>query len=141
MSQSQAQDLVRNDGLSNSSDFIQAREDDLSSETKETIIANAKDVIAGRVLPPALIAAPEVEKFLQLQFKDSEPPPTVEARQRVMDRLSLQAHYGGRPVACYLTIEGRLAVLAAGDREIEALLGGLSEEEGAKVVVTDTEQF
>ena len=122
-------------------DAIPAREGDLAPEIKDALISRAKEIIAGRVRPPAMVAPPGVETFLQQEFGAKAPPPTSEAVRRVTERLSLQAQYAGRPVACFTTADGSLAVLASGDREVEALLRGLSESEAAMVVVTDTESF
>jgi hypothetical protein len=87
-----------------------------------------------------MVAAPGVDRFLEREFGNVKPPPTPQAIRRLTDRLSLEACYGGRPVACFTTAEGALAVLAAGEQEITALLIGLSAEEAAKVVVLDSEQ-
>jgi hypothetical protein len=105
---------------------------------RETLISRAKDIIAGLVRPPALVVPPEIETFLHREFDGVNPPPTPEAIRYITDRLSLEAYYKGEPVAYFTTVDGIQAVLAAGEREIYALLEGLSEEEEAKVVITDT---
>ena len=116
-------------------------EDDLSPEGKGALIVRAKDVIAGRIRPPAMVVPPEVDEFLQKEFGGVEPPPTPEAIRRIADHLSLLMYYRGLPVACFTMADGEMVVLASGDREVEALLRGLSEEEAAKVVIADTEPF
>lgn len=123
-----------------SGDGSSAREAELLPETTAALVSRAKDIIAGRTQPPALVAPPGVEQHLRREFGGGEPP-TADALRRITKRLSLEAHYGGRPVACVTTRAGTLAVLASGDREVEALLRGLSDEEGARVVVTDTVPF
>lgn len=102
------------------------------------VVGRAKDIIAGRIQPPALVATPEIETFLQREFGNVQQRPTEEAIRRITERLCLEAHFGGQPVACFTTPAGTLAVLASGERDVEALLRGLSDEEQAKVVVTDT---
>jgi hypothetical protein len=103
------------------------------------LIQRAKDVIAGRVPPPVLVPPPEVEQFLRREFEHCEPPPTALALRRIADRLTLDATYRGEPVAVFTHSGGALAVLAAGEREIIALLDGLDDVERSKVMVTDTE--
>jgi hypothetical protein len=123
----------------NTGDSNVAEEVELSPERKGAIVALAKEIIAGRINPPALVVTPEIERFLKKEFGSLNPPPTPEAIRRITERLSLQAHYGGRPVACFTTVSGDLAGLAAGESEIETLLRGLSNEETAQVIVTDSE--
>jgi hypothetical protein len=113
-------------------------ENDLTPESIDRLVARAKDIIAGRVRPPALVVPPEIEELLRREFAGFNPPPTPEAIRYITDRLSLEAHYKGQPVACFTTTEGIQAVLAVGEREIWPLLEGLSDEEEAKVVITDT---
>jgi hypothetical protein len=114
------------------------RDDELSPETAAGLIARAKDVLAGRVQPAVLVVPPQVEQFLQRELGEGKRRPTAEALRRITDRLCLEAHYGGRPVACTTTQAGTLAVLASGERQVEAVLRGLSEEEKPKVVIIDT---
>jgi hypothetical protein len=119
-----------------------AEETSLSPGKKAALISRAKDVIAGRIPPPALIVPPEVERFMQREFAEEfgwrEPPPTPEAIRHIREQLSLQAHYKGKAVACFTNPDGSLAVLAEGQPEIGALFEGLSEEEEVKVVIMDT---
>lgn len=115
-----------------------ATEVELPSEKTDALLGRARDILAGRIQPPALVVPPEVEQFLQREFRECEPQPTAEALRRITERLCLEAHYGGQPVACFTTLAGTLAVLASGDVEVEALLRGLSVEEASKVVVNDT---
>jgi hypothetical protein len=107
----------------------------LSAETMKSKIERAKGIIAGTVQPQAMVTAPAVKLFLERELKTFVPPATPEAIQKITDSLNLQAHYGGRSVACFTTIEGVLAVLACGDEEIDALLKSLSPEDAAKVLV------
>lgn len=116
------------------------RENDLTPEIRDRIPARAREIMAGRVRPAALPVPPGLARFLQREFGSVDSPPTPEAIRRLTGRLSLEAHYGGHPVACFTTTEGTLAVLAAGEQEIAALLEGLTGEEAASVVVMDSEQ-
>src|SRR5262249_60387124 len=104
-------------------------------ENMEIKIKRAKEIIAGQVRPPRMPTPPTVTAFLERAVNGRQPPAEPEAVQKITDWLNLQAHYGGGPVACFTTAEGFLAVLAAGPEEVEALLKGLSDEEGARVVV------
>jgi hypothetical protein len=117
-------------------------ESPLSPEKKDALIARAKDVIAGRIPPQALIVPPEVELFMKREFAEEfawrEPPPTPKAVRHITEQLSLQAHYKGKAVACFTNPDGSLAVLAAGEKEIWALLEDLTEEERVKVLIMDT---
>ena len=124
---------------SDASDGAIGSEADLSPEIAAALIDRAKEIIAGRVCPPAPVASPEIEKFLQREFEGVEPSPTPEAIRRITEGLSLQALYRGQPVVCFKMKSGALAVLASGEREIEALLRGLPESESSRVYVTDFE--
>jgi hypothetical protein len=115
-----------------------ANENDLTPEKIDTLVARAKDIIAGRVRPEALALTPEIEKFLKRESEKWNPPPTPEAIRFISDRLSLEAHYKGEPVALFTTADGIQAVLAVGEREICTLLERLSMEEEAKVLISDT---
>jgi len=122
----------------NTSDIHAPIGDDLTPEMKNSVITRAKEIMACRICPPSMAVPPEVERFLQREFSGCNPPPTPEAIRRISEDLSLQAHYRGIPIACFTTAEGYLTVLASGESEIFALLKGLSHEEGAKILVTDT---
>lgn len=132
------------DGKSNfpsiATDSPSADADDLTPEQKDALIARAKDIIAGRVRPSALVIPPEIERLLQRDFEGFDPPPAPEAIRNISERLSLEAHYQGQPVVCFTTTDGVLTVLAVGEREIRELYQELSHDEKAKVIITDTLQ-
>ena len=115
-----------------------ATECDLTPEAKAALVARAKDVIAGRIPPPPIIAPLAVEEFMQREYANYDPPPTAAALRDIREDLSLQAIYAGVPVACFTMPGGFLAVLGVGEQEIWAILKGLSDQEQSKVVVMPT---
>ena len=119
-------------------DILSESNGDLAPEVKAALVAEAKDILAGRVRPPAMAATPDVLKWLDREFEGFEPPATPDAIRRIAERVHLVATYAGRPVACGTTADGFLVVLASGEHEIEALLDGLSDAERSKVVIMDT---
>ena len=127
--------------LPNPANTESAKEEALAPERKDALVNRAKDIIAGRTPPPELIAPPEVRQFLNREFGEAERKPTADALRRATEWLSLEAHYAGRPVACFTTRAGGLAVMASGEIEVEAVLRGLSDDERAKVVVIDSGRF
>ncbi len=110
----------------------------LTPEKKAALISRAKDIIAGRVHPEPLPVPQYILDFFEREFAGYDPPPTAEAIRYQTDRLSLEDHYKGEPVAVFTTEDGVQAVLAAGELEIWALLDGISDEERVKVIITDT---
>jgi hypothetical protein len=122
----------------NVGDLPTPKEGDLTPEMKDALIARAKEIIAGRIRPSAMVVPPEVEKFLQREIAGFDPPPTPKAIRHITEQLCLQAIYRGEPVACFTTADGMLTVLASGENEIWTLLQELSEDERVKVVITDT---
>jgi hypothetical protein len=107
----------------------------LPPERRDQIVARAKEIIAGRRPADPMVEAAGVETFLRHEADRFPAPLDPAARRRIADALNLQAHYGGLPVACFTTAEGVLAVLAAGESEVDALFQGLGAEEAARVVV------
>jgi hypothetical protein len=110
----------------------------LTPEKKDALITRAKDIIAGRIHPEPLPVPQYILDFFEREFAGYDPPPTPEAIRFQTDRLSLEAHYKGQPVAVFKTVDGVQAVLAVGEPEIGALFEGLSDEEESKVIITDT---
>jgi hypothetical protein len=114
---------------------------EVTSECKASIIQRAKEILAGRFRPPAINASPEIDAFLIRELQGKEPQPDPAAVQRIIDRVCLETQYGGQLVAWCAMTDGRLAVLATGSQEVEALLLGLSDDELANVVVFQPNQF
>lgn len=101
------------------------------------LVARARDIIAGRVVPPALVPPPEVVAFLERESATA--PASPAALRHLTSQLTLQTRYAGRAIACFVPPGGEPVVLAVGDTEIEELLRALTEEEGARVVVYGAE--
>ena len=113
-------------------------ETEITTETRAALVDRARQIMAGRIIPEPLALPPELEKAWQKELAGFPQPPTMKAIHRITDRLALVAHYDGELVAIVTTAHGRTAVVAVGDDEIKALLDGLSQEESAKVMLTDT---
>jgi hypothetical protein len=101
------------------------------------LVARARDIIAGRVVPPALVPPPEVVAFLESERASA--PASPAALRHLTSQLTLQVRYAGRAIACFVPPGGEPVVLAVGDTEIEELLRALTEAEGARVVVYGAE--
>ena len=90
----------------------------------------ARDLIAGKVRPLAMPRPVPAEDSLQRLPLKGEPP------RWLRDAFTLQAHYGGRAVACFqATASSDIAVLAVGERAIGELLKSLSNEEADRIVI------
>jgi hypothetical protein len=96
----------------------------LSPEEQEQRVARWTRILSGEEEPDYLVPPPEVveivdaqvERLYQLHHKHI----TAEAKQRMLDYLTMQYHCGGRWVAFIETPRGK-AVLAAGNEEIALL--------------------
>ncbi len=114
-------------------------EQGLSAEAKAALLARARDVISGRVVPPKMEAPPGRLEAFHKEFAGYDPPPTQEAIRFLTERWHLDYTYAGVSVVCCRTGNGDLAVVGVGEDEIVALLRGLDDEDRSKVVVMDTE--
>jgi hypothetical protein len=111
------------------------------AESHDALIRRARDIIAGRVQPAPMVAAPELLQVLLREFAHEKEQPTPAALQRINDWLCLETQFGGEPVAYFITPAGYMVVLACGESEIKALLRGLPVDERVNVVVTDTAPY
>lgn len=111
----------------------------LAAPALDELVRLARAVIAGIEEPPALVPTPavlaDIERRQQRERERGFPPLPATVVQRLSNDLALQDRYGGRPVVCFETADGRVAVLACGLAEIDALLGGLDASEQARVSV------
>jgi hypothetical protein len=90
----------------------------------------ARDLIAGQVRPLAIPSPVAVEDSLKLLPLNGQPP------RWLRDAFTLQAHYGGRAVACFqASPSSEVAVLAVGEQAIGELLKSLSDEEAERIVI------
>ena len=90
----------------------------------------ARDLIAGKVRPHVIPCPAVVEDSLKRLPLDGEPP------RWLRDAFTLQAHYGGRAVACFqASPSSEVAVLAVGEQAIGTLLKSLSDEEAERIVI------
>ena len=115
-------------------------EDSAERSTAE-LVARAKAIIAGRLPPPAMDTPAFIAEHLEKEFAGYEPPPTVEAIRRIANQSIIQHIYSGTPVLSLILPGDCRAVLAAGEKDIWALLAGLSHAEIAKVVLETTEGY
>lgn len=112
-----------------------------SPEALAAVVERAQEVIAGRVPARPMATHPEVGRILARELKEKGEYYTEAALRRTTDSLNLQAHYGGRPVACFTAADGTLDVLAWGEAEIEALFLGLTAEERDRVDIRHPPPF
>jgi len=111
----------------------------LSAERSAALLARAKDIIAGRLIPDPLPESPGIREFLHREFGDKVPPPTHEAIRQIIEHDSIQRLARGRLIAYSTIADGRKVVLAMGEDEIFYLLAELSDDEDARVIVSDTD--
>jgi len=112
------------------------KEPELSAESRDAMIHRAKDILAGRIIPPEMVTPPGIIEYLQKQFAGYDPGPTAEAMRDMIEHHTLYAHYSGRPIVL-TRIEGKVAILAAGEEEIRALLPTLDSDEISRVLLHD----
>lgn len=112
------------------------------SEALRRQLAHARAVLAGTSAPTEPMPTPQaVQSLLDRGVAERGQYYTAEAARREADQLNLQAHYGGRPVACTTTPDGILVPLASGDDEIDALFDYLTPEERARVEIRHPPPF
>ena len=116
-----------------------SKEDELPPERKAALLARAQDIIAGRLIPEPLPESPAIREFLHREFGDKVPPPTPEAIRQIIEHDSIQRLGRGRLIAYCTIADGRKVVLAMGEDEIFYLLDELSDDEDARVIVSDTD--
>ena len=102
------------------------------------LLAYARDIIAGRIVPPAM-EDPEFDALMAKEFAGYEPPPTATAIRFLRERQCLERLYRGQPVLTFKTGSGDKVVIVSGERDIFFLLRTLPDHERARVVVEDTE--
>ncbi len=102
------------------------------------LLARTRDIIAGRIVPPAM-EDPEFDDLMAKEFAGYEPPPTADAIRYLRERQCLEKLYRGQPVLTFKTGSGDKVVIVSGERDIFFLLRTLPIHERARVVVEDTE--
>ncbi len=110
------------------------------SQGDTELLARARDIIAGRIVPPPMEDA-AFDAFMANEFTGYDPPPTAEAIRYLRERQSLPKIYRGEPVLCFTTAAGDMAVVAVGERDIYFLLRELPDHERCRVIVRDTEPW
>jgi hypothetical protein len=83
----------------------------------------------------------ELETQLRREFQGKEPQPEPAVVEGIIDRVCLESQYSGQPVAWCEMIGGRIAVLAVGAPEVEAILLGVPDDELVNVVVFQADQY
>jgi len=109
----------------------------MGSGNTSTLVANAREIIAGRVVPTIEPDA-AIDAWLADQFKDREPPPLATAIENIRTQLYLEKRYSDRMVAWFRLPNNGIFVLAAGNEEVRELFAGLTDEEKSKVVIDST---
>lgn len=89
----------------------------------------ARDLIACSREPQELPSPKMVDDAPEQLSPHSKPPLWLR------NSLNLQAHYGGRAVACFQAPSGVVAVLAVGEEKIGELLKSLSDDEVSRIVI------
>jgi hypothetical protein len=100
------------------------------------LIARAKAILAGTLVPEPLPTHPEVAEFLERELGDRDPPVVPEVLTQIAYEMTLGKLYGGLPVVCVLQKGGQVGTaLGVGEEELVALLRSFTREEGSKIIV------
>ncbi|MGL4553535.1 MAG: hypothetical protein ACRC33_20405 [Gemmataceae bacterium] len=99
------------------------------------LVARAKRILAGEILPPPLPLHEVVRQFLGTLEGEALREATAAARQEILNDLNLQAHYGGNRTAYFTAEGGLLVVLASGDDQVKELYTRLTPDEKHKVLI------
>ena len=94
----------------------------------DALVSRAKGVIAGTIPMPTLPRDERVESFMAPVGRENYKPGTI-------DQFYIDLYYEGQFVATYTNSEGRTAVLACGDEEIQCLMHRLTEQEARQLAL------
>lgn len=111
------------------------------TDRKAALVAYAKDVIAGRVVPPPMVLDARRTALLDAALAEAAgpyPPATPEAVRWATDWECLYAQYPNEVFLYFNTAGGYMTVLAAGEEDVLAVLAGLTPEEDCQAIMDTT---
>ena len=118
---------------------LQDRPAENAATDPTALLARARDILAGRIVPPPIKPPPGLLESLDREFGWRVPPPTPEAIRFLCDEAGLDYKYRGEIVAVCKSADGGQAVLAVGEHELRTLLDGLTDDERSRVCTVVTE--